>query len=528
MSPKWTGKCSSCGEWNTLVEQQVPVEPPPRTQRTARSQIGPNGAVFDAEALHDPEWAQAFAGSGGLPGAPGRPLSLPAIDAEGARPFPTGLAELDRVLSGGIVPGSVTLLGGEPGIGKSTLVLQAVTAAAERGARSLIIAAEESAEQVRRRAERLGPLPPSCYLSSTSDLLASIEAADQVRPVLFVIDSIQAISDPAVSSPAGSTNQVRECAQLLAQYAKATGTATILVGHVTKDGSLAGPRTLEHLVDTVLSFEGDRHHALRALVATKHRYGPSGELGLFEMGELGLQSLEDPSALLLGDRRPDAAGSVALPVVEGRRPLLVEVQSLLAATRSPSPRRVVQGVSAARVALILAVLERCCGARVGAVDVFVSTVGGIKVTEPAADLAIALAIVSSLRGIALPSDSVIFGEIGLAGEVRQVSRPDRRLAESARLGFGRAIVPDATPDGPAAMRLDRVRSVAEAVSLLGLCGDCSKLPPGLASRPRPVAGERPRLVVLAPIEDHGRTAEDRPRGASPAGRDHPFDPDVLA
>jgi DNA repair protein RadA/Sms len=530
-SLKWTGKCSSCGAWNTLVEQQVRAEPrtPSVGPRTVRSQIGPNGAVFDSEALKDPAWAQVFGGSGGLSGSSAGPLPLPAIDADAARPFQTGLAELDRVLSGGIVPGSVTLLGGEPGIGKSTLVLQAVTSAAERGARSLIIAAEESAEQVRRRAERLGPLPPSCYLSSTSDLLASIEAADQVRPVLLVIDSIQAISDPAVSSPAGSTNQVRECAQLLAQYAKATATATIFVGHVTKDGSLAGPRTLEHLVDTVLSFEGDRHHALRALVATKHRYGPSGEMGLFEMGEEGLRSLEDPSALLLGDRRPEAAGSVALPVVEGRRPLLVEVQSLLAGTRSPSPRRVVQGVSAARVALILAVLERCCGARVGAVDVFVSTVGGIKVTEPAADLAIALAILSSLRGIALPADAVVFGEIGLAGEVRQVSRPDRRLAESARLGFERALVPHATPEGPAGMRLERVRSVAEAVSLLGLSENRSaRSPSGRGSRPEPVAGERPHLVVLAPIEDLDTPAEDTPQGASPRGQGRSFDPDVLA
>jgi DNA repair protein RadA/Sms len=492
------------------------------------------------------------------------PLPLSAIDPEAARPFPTGLPELDRVLSGGIVPGSVTLLGGEPGIGKSTLVLQAVTAAAERGARSLIIAAEESAEQVRRRGARLGALPEACLLLSTSDLLASIEAADQVRPALLVIDSIQAISDPAISSPAGSTNQVRECAQLLVQYAKATGTATILVGHVTKDGALAGPRTLEHLVDTVLSFEGDRHHALRALVATKHRYGPSGELGLFEMGEEGLQSLEDASALLLGDRRPDAAGSVALPVVEGRRPLLVEVQSLLAATRNPSPRRVVQGVSAARVALLLAVLERCCGARVGNTDVFVSTVGGIKVTEPAADLAIALAVMSSLRGIPLPSDTVIFGEVGLAGEVRQVSRPERRLAESARLGFRRAIVPRATPEDPGGMTLDRVSSVAEAVSLLGLSetragqpdsgrssrpapsqgpaswpnpGRSSVLgpsvspvlspPPGPGTSPGESPGERPRLVVLAPIEDREAATGSTPRGADSDGWKGHSDPDVL-
>ncbi|MHB1987360.1 MAG: DNA repair protein RadA [Acidimicrobiales bacterium] len=521
-SPKWAGRCPGCGEWNTLVETVSPRDIPRSTGGihlggSSRSGHRPGGPGQAAG-----EWpSPGVVSPGDLPGALVGPVPLPSVDAEGAKPFATGLLELDRVLSGGLVPGSVTLLGGEPGIGKSTLVLQAVACAARRGARSLIIAAEESAEQVRRRAERLGALPEECYLFSTSDLLASIEAADQVRPALLVIDSIQALRDGAISSPAGSTNQVRECAQLLAQYAKATGVATVLIGHVTKDGALAGPRTLEHLVDTVLSFEGDRHHAMRALVATKHRYGSSGELGLFEMCEEGLRSLEDPSALLLGDRRPGAAGSLACPVVEGRRPLVVEVQSLLAMSRNPSPRRVVQGVSAARVALLLAVLERCCGARVGGADVFVSTVGAIKVTEPAADLAIALAVMSSLRGIALPHDTVVFGEIGLAGEVRQVARPDRRLAESARLGFNNAIVPQATPEGPSGMGLTRVRSVAEAVELLGLSG--------------PVVGDRPvscdpgpqdsrafgdldrgrHLLVLAPIEDE---APGLPRSASGRSR----------
>ncbi|MGH9296719.1 MAG: DNA repair protein RadA, partial [Acidimicrobiales bacterium] len=396
------------------------------------------------------------------------PRLLTSIDPDASRPVPTGLSELDRVLSGGLVPGSVTLLGGEPGIGKSTLVLQAVAAGASKGLRSLIVAAEESAEQVRSRAGRLGKLSEECFVLSTSDLFAAITAADQVRPSLLVIDSIQTISDASVSSPTGSPNQVRACAQLLAQYAKASGTATILVGHVTKDGSLAGPRTLEHLVDTVLSFEGDRHHALRALVATKHRFGPTGELGLFEMGELGLSSLSDPSTLLLGDRKLDAPGSVALPVVEGRRPLVVEVQALLARSRGQSPRRVVQGVTTARVALLLAVLERCCKAPVGDCDVFVSTVGGIRVSEPAGDLAVALAIVSGLTGLAMPPDTAVFGEVGLAGEVRQVPRADRRLAEAARLGFKRAVVPLTCPEPPEKMTLVRVRSVRDAVERLQL------------------------------------------------------------
>jgi len=508
MSPKWTGKCAGCGEWNTLVERQDPPRSGPaglawprrdsRIGRAGESGEGPSGPGGAAASL------SAWCVQGGLGGVGSGPLPLSMVDAEAARPIPTGIAELDRVLAGGLVPGSVTLLGGEPGIGKSTLALQAVSSAAQLGGRSLIIAAEESAQQVRRRAERLGALPPECFLLSTSDLLASIEAADQVRPALLVIDSIQTISDAGIASPAGSTNQVRECAQLLVQYAKATGTATILVGHVTKDGSLAGPRTLEHLVDTVLSFEGDRHHALRALVATKHRYGPSGELGLFEMGEEGLRSVEDPSALLLGDRRPDAAGTVALPVVEGRRPLLVEVQALLAETRNPSPRRVVQGVSAPRVALLLAVLERCCRVRTSAADVFVSTVGGIRVAEPAADLAIALAVVSSLSEIALPDDAVVFGEVGLAGEVRQVSRADRRLAEAARLGFRRAIVPEATPDGPPEIALERVKSLAEAAHLLGLV-----IPRASRQRTDSVLEEGPDRVGLgSPVGVSGDDAED--------------------
>lgn len=434
---KWAGRCQSCGEWNSLVAEDAPSP-------------GPKGY-----------------GSFEPPGA-GGPLSLPEVGSEGARPLASGVPELDRVLGGGFVAGSVTLLGGEPGIGKSTLVLQAATSFALAGARSLVVAAEESAEQVRRRAERLGALPAECFLFSTGDLLAALGAADRVRPALLVIDSIQALSDGSLSSPAGSPTQVRECAQLLAQYAKATRTATVLVGHVTKDGSLAGPRALEHLVDTVLSFEGDRHHALRALVATKHRYGAAGEIGLFEMGESGLASLEDPSTLLLADRRPGAPGSSAFPALEGRRPLMVELQALLAPARGQPPRRVVQGASASRVAILLAVLERFWHDETGAHDLFLSSVGGIKVSEPAADLPLALAIASSLSGHSLPEDVVAFGEVGLGGELRQASRPERRLTEAWRLGFGRAVAPLATPDGPPGMRLERVATLRDALALFEL------------------------------------------------------------
>lgn len=385
-----------------------------------------------------------------------------AVQAE-----PTGLDELDRVLSGGLVAGSLTLLGGEPGIGKSTLMLQAAARTAATGRRSLVIAAEESEGQVCRRAQRLGELPSECFVLSTTDPLVAIEAATKLSPELLIVDSIQTLNEVSLTSPAGSPTQVRECAQLLGGYAKRSGVSVVLVGHVTKDGSLAGPRTLEHLVDTVLSFEGDRHHALRTLVATKHRYGPAGEVGLFEMREEGLIGVTDPSRLLLADRRPEAPGSVAFPLLEGRRPLLVEVQALLGGSRSPTPRRVVQGVSAARVALVVAVLERLLTSPIGASDIFVSTVGGVKVSEPAADLAIAAALVSAFTGLPVLDDAVCFGEIGLAGEIRQVQRPERRLTEANRLGFRRAVGPPSTPDC-AGVAVDRVTTLAGALAALGL------------------------------------------------------------
>lgn len=396
------------------------------------------------------------------------PVLLSSVDPNACEPVPTGIGELDRVLSGGFVPGSVTLVGGEPGIGKSTLLLQAAASVACRGSRTLLVAAEESVEQVRRRAERLGALVEDCYIAGTGDLQTALVAVGTVQPALLVVDSIQTISDPTVSSQLGSISQVRECAQALAHYAKATGTATVLVGHVTKDGALAGPRALEHLVDTVLSFEGDRHHSLRHLSATKHRYGTTGEIGLFEMGESGLTGLADPSSLLVGDRRRGVAGSVVAPVIEGRRPLLVEVQALTNSTRSSSPKRVVQGILQARLALLLAVLTQSAELPVGATDVFVSTVGGIRVSEPATDLAVALAIVSALSGVPISPETVAFGEIGLGGEVRQSPAAARRLAEAARLGFSRAIVPASTPQPGGTMRLVQVATIGEAITALGL------------------------------------------------------------
>jgi DNA repair protein RadA/Sms len=395
-------------------------------------------------------------------------VSLADISSDSCVPVPTGIAELDRVLSGGLVAGSVTLMGGEPGIGKSTLVLQAAASASRLGRRTLLVAAEESAEQVRRRAERLGTIVDECYIVATSDLQTALEVAGNLEPELLVVDSIQTVGDPSISSQLGSMTQVRECAQALAHFAKATGTATVLVGHVTKEGALAGPRTLEHLVDTVLSFEGDRHHALRMLTATKHRFGSAGELGLFEMAESGLVGLADPSSLLLGDRRGAGPGMVVAPIIEGRRPLLVEVQALVSATHASTPRRVVQGILPSRLALLLAVLEQSAEIPVRSTDVFVSTVAGIKVTEPAADLAVALAVASAISGVPIPGHLVAFGEIGLSGEIRQSPGAPRRLSEAERLGFSRAFAPLSSPCSSGTMKVVQVATIGEAVTALGL------------------------------------------------------------
>jgi len=415
------------------------------------------------------------------------PLPLQTISPDGAVAVATGIGELDRVLGGGLVAGSVTVLGGEPGVGKSTLVLQALASAAGQGRTSLLIAAEESGEQVRRRAGRLQAAVDGCYVLATTDLDAVIGAAGQLEPSMLVVDSIQAVSDRACPSQAGSPSQVRECAGRLVRYAKTLGVATVLVGHVTKDGGLAGPRTLEHLVDTVLSFEGDRHHSLRLLSASKHRYGPTGEIGLFEMTEAGLQGLVDPSALLLGDRRRGVPGSIAVPVLEGRRPLIIEIQGLVGPPMSGAPRRVAQGVVGGRLALLLAVLERRCHVAVAASDVFVSTVGGLRVNEPAADLGVALALVSAVTAIAIGEDVVALGEVGLAGEIRQVPSTERRLAEAVRLGFRRAVVPQSCPEGPVALELLRAGTLLEAVRLL------LGVVPAARSGPRTGSGGGPEL-----------------------------------
>ena len=432
-APVWGGRCPGCEEWNTLVEE-----------RDTESRA-PAAPLVPAQRIGD-------------------------VRADDVTPGPTTLGELDRVLAGGLVPGSVTLLGGEPGIGKSTLLLQAAAGAAASGTTVLYVSAEESAAQVRRRAERLGATPADLWLSAETDLPTVLAQIGHTDPAVVVVDSIQTIHDPGLASAPGSVAQVRECAHRLLAEARARQVAVVLVGHVTKDGGLAGPRVLEHLVDTVLTFEGDRHHALRLLRAVKHRHGGTGELGVFEMTDSGLAGVEDPSALFLADRRPGEPGSVVVPVLDGGRPLMVEVQALLAGTSLPTPRRQAQGVDGGRLGMLLAVLEQRAGVSVAGKDVWVTVAGGVRTAEPAVDLGIALAVASAVSGVAVPGDAVVCGEVGLAGELRQVGRLDRRMAEAARLGFRRVVVPVSAPEPPASCRAVRAASLAAAIAAVGLHG----------------------------------------------------------
>lgn len=396
-----------------------------------------------------------------------RPVPVTEVDLDEWVPRPTGSAELDRVLGGGLVPGSVTLVGGEPGIGKSTLVLQTLAAMAGAGARVLLVTAEESTQQVRLRAERLGALHPRLQVVAETSLAGILRHVDDVRPHVVAVDSIQSIYDPELGSAPGSVSQVRGCAHRLVHEAKRRGLVTVLIGHVTKDGSLAGPRVLEHVVDTVLSFEGDRHHALRVLRAVKHRFGSTQELGLFEMAEAGLVGVPDASGLFLADRRVEVAGSVVVPTVAGDRPLLIEVQALVGPATAPQPRRAVQGLDPARLALVVAVLDRRLGLAIGGGDVHASAVGGVRLHEPGADLALALALVSAHSGRPVPHDVVACGEVGLGGELRQVGNTPRRLAEAGRLGFRTAIVPASAPEAAHGVTTRRAATLGEAIELAG-------------------------------------------------------------
>ncbi len=433
-APKWQGQCPGCAQWNTLVESIV-------------ESATPAGRSF-----------ASLAGASAL-------QTLASIKPRDEPRQPTGVEEFDRVLGGGLVPGGVVLIGGDPGIGKSTLLLQALAQLAQANHNVLYVSGEESGEQVALRAQRLTLDVGGMQLLAEINLEKIIAILAATRPAVAVIDSIQTLWSDALQSAPGSVAQVRECSAQLTRFAKQSGTCIVLVGHVTKDGSLAGPRVLEHIVDTVLYFEGDTHSSFRLVRAFKNRFGAVNELGVFAMTDKGLRGVSNPSALFLSQHAQDVAGSCVLVTQEGTRPLLVEIQALVD-TAFGNPRRLTVGLEQNRLAMLLAVLHRHAGVTCADQDVFVNAVGGVKIAEPAADLAVLLAIVSSLRNKPLPGKLVAFGEIGLAGEIRPAPRGQERLKEAAKLGFTHAIVPKANaPKAPIkgieVIALDRVEQAIE-------------------------------------------------------------------
>jgi DNA repair protein RadA/Sms len=395
------------------------------------------------------------------PAGPARPLV--DVGSDPSLPIPVGVDEIDRVLGGGLTPGSVTLLAGEPGVGKSTLTLQMARSVAAAGATVVLVAGEEAPSQVAARAGRLGPVPASLLVVDDCSVDSVIAVVRDQRPQLVVVDSVQTIHDPAVDSVQGSVAQVKAVASRLVAEAKRSDVSVLLVGHVTKEGSIAGPRVLEHVVDTVLSFDGERHGELRFLRSVKHRFGPTNEIGIFDMTAGGLRAVPDPSTRYLQDRRPGLAGSVVVPTLSGRRPVLVEVQALAVEVGGRPGQLTVQGVDGRRAALVAAVLASRAGYRVGGYDLFLSAAGGASVEEPAADLGLALALASAIDGQPVAPDVVLCGEIGLGGEIRSVPLLEQRLQESYRMGFRTALAPQSAPRGPTGLRVMGRGSLAEAL-----------------------------------------------------------------
>ncbi|PZN55243.1 MAG: DNA repair protein RadA [Proteobacteria bacterium] len=413
VSTRWAGKCDACGEWNTLVEEGT------------ASGIGSGPA-----ALRSPR--------------KGRPVALTSLDGdiEDAPRIVSGIRELDRATGGGFVRGSALLVGGDPGIGKSTLLTQAAAALARQGHRIVYVSGEEAVAQIRLRAQRLDVASAPVELAAETnveDILATL--SDSRRPDLVILDSIQTLWTDMADSAPGTVTQVRASAQAMIRYAKSTGAAVVMVGHVTKEGQIAGPRVVEHMVDGVLYFEGEGNHHFRILRTVKNRFGPTDEIGVFEMSDKGLREVANPSELFLGERHSKAPGAAVFAGMEGTRPVLVEIQALVAPTSLGTPRRAVVGWDGARLSMILAVLEAHCGIRFGQHDVYLNVAGGYRISEPAADLAVAAALVSSLTGLALPADCVYFGEISLSGAVRPVAHAQQRLKEAEKLGFSSAVLP---------------------------------------------------------------------------------------
>jgi DNA repair protein RadA/Sms len=443
-SPRWAGRCGECQEWGT-IEQARPSARGPAGHAGLRHGALGNGAM--AHGL-----TRTGAGYGGwlVPAASVAAMPIADVDAAAARARPTGLGELDRVLGGGLVPGAVVLLAGEPGVGKSTLLLEAGALAARTGP-VLYVTGEESAAQVRLRADRIGAISDNLYLAAETDLGAVADHVEAVNPSLLIVDSVQTISVATTDGVPGGVTQIREVTGALTAIAKQRSLTTMLVGHVTKDGSIAGPRSLEHLVDVVLHFDGDRHAQLRMIRALKNRFGPTDEIGCFELGEGGLTELPDPSGLFLSRLHEPVPGTCVTVTLEGRRPLVAEVQTLVCDATAELPRRVTSGLDSSRVGMVVAVLQRRAKVIVGKRDVYAATVGGVRLTEPSVDLAIALSLASATCELSLPAGLIAIGEVGLAGEIRRVTGTARRLAEAERMGFRHAIVPpgsDWLPPGP--------------------------------------------------------------------------------
>jgi DNA repair protein RadA/Sms len=443
-SPKWLGKCTACHAWNTLIESVAENAAPTKNRFASLAAAAPVQALCDIE----------------------------ATDFDRT---PTGQDELDRVLGGGIVEGGVVLIGGDPGIGKSTLLLQALDTLQRGGMNALYVTGEESGAQVALRSRRLGIVGSQVKVMAETQLEKILATLEAQAPNIAVIDSIQTVYSDQLTSAPGSVAQVRECAAHLTRYAKSSGTAIVLVGHVTKEGTLAGPRVLEHMVDTVLYFEGDTHSSFRLVRAIKNRFGAVNEIGVFAMTEKGLKGVSNPSAIFLSQHSEPVPGSCVMVTLEGTRPMLVEIQALVD-SGGPSPRRLSVGLDKDRLAMLLAVLHRHAGVACMDQDVFVNAVGGVRITEPAADLAVMLSITSSLRGKPLPKGFIAFGEVGLAGEVRPAPRGQERLKEAAKLGFSVAIVPKANAPKKSQMKefegltIHAVERVEEAMNLVRQIG----------------------------------------------------------
>ena len=442
-TPRWLGKCPDCGSWNTLTEREAAPAVAQMAEKKLKRAPGNDAEVVRVDAIPD------------------QPMERRS----------SGIGELDRVLGGGVVDGSLVLVGGDPGIGKSTLLTQLCANIARDGATVLYVSGEESARQIKMRTKRLGAADSGFYVLSENDMTTVEKRMQELSPSIMVVDSIQTMYRPEIASAPGSVSQVRECASMLMRLAKISGCSIFLVGHVTKEGAIAGPRVLEHMVDAVLYFEGDRQHQYRLLRAVKNRFGSVNELGMFEMSEQGMLEVENPSEALLSERAHDSSGAVVMCAMEGSRPLLTDVQALVSTTVFGNPRRMASGVDQGRLALLLAVLEKRVGMRMYDQDVYINIAGGMSLTEPAADLALCAAVASSHKNRAISSDWAMMGEVGLAGEVRAIAQADRRIAECARMGFNRVIVPKynlrnlRVPEG---MQVIGVETVSQTIGELGL------------------------------------------------------------